>query len=237
MIKVLTRQAGCILIPGCLDEEQQLEYLEKALAEYTLPPNPLNLSTHYDLPSNLFQLYAEQSNTLIRPLTLTHRESPSAPEASAEPSYEQTSWGRKTVETPAGHVVGYDETLAMNREWKMDPPSEKLKSKTADELLMEIRWANLGLIYQVSSSRIELQPFKWVLTHAKWSVKSYDFRPENAIPFPSGLGNLCREVVRRIPWSNVFEAYPDPPPGHHSWADDYGEARCSREALELIISS
>lgn len=142
---------GCILIPGYLDSNAQLDLAKAALAEYTLPPNPLSLSTHYALPPNLFGMYAEDSDELVLPLHAT-RAGPSTGYESTthDDSKTEVRWtGRSTVETAPGEVVGYDEILAKNKTVVFDQPSEKLKPKTARELMKEIRWANLGWIYQV----------------------------------------------------------------------------------------
>ena len=138
-----------------MDDDEQLYLLEEALSQYTLPPNPLSLATHYDLPPNLFQLYAEESDQLIPSLasrrpSQTVSNSGSASDLSAPPVHTPKPYvGRKTIETPAGHVVGYEEILSKNKEWTVDPPSDKIGSKTARELMQEIRWANLGWVYQV----------------------------------------------------------------------------------------
>jgi len=153
---------GCVLIPGYLSVDAQLNLAKAALAEYTLPPNPLSLSTHYALPPNLFKMYAEDSNELVLPLHATRTDSSTdgAPMKEEFPKDDQPKakcTGRKTVETEPGAVMGYDEIVANNRTAKADAPSDKLKAKTARELLKEIRWANLGWVYlvrAVSSSHL-----------------------------------------------------------------------------------
>ncbi|ORX36067.1 hypothetical protein BD324DRAFT_630043 [Kockovaella imperatae] len=187
---------GCILLPGYLDNEAQLDLLEAALSQYTLPPNPLSISTHYDLPPNLFEMYANESKELIPTLAPCAE----TPESTGKEKPAERWIGRKTVDTPAGHVVGYEEILSKNRQWTADPPSEKLGSKTAGELMKEMRWANLGWVYQ-------------------WSVKSYDFRPDSPITFPPNLSTLCVEVVKSVPWDHVLSA--DSNVGHKAWVNDY----------------
>lgn len=112
------------------------------MSEYTLPPNPLSLSTHYDLPPNLFELYATSSPQVVQPLhaTSSRQLSQGGPQAAA----------RHTIETAPGSVLGYNEILARNKTWTGDTYSEKLEPKTAEQLFREIRWANLGWVYQVS---------------------------------------------------------------------------------------
>lgn len=132
---------GCLLIPQYLSQSEQLNLLESALARYTLPPNPLSLSTHYELPPDLFELYIHNSSQLIEPI---------------HPAQERSHTGeirsgntRQTIDTEAASVLGYEEIIARNKTWQGDVPSDKLRTKTAEQLLIDIRWANLGWVYQV----------------------------------------------------------------------------------------
>jgi hypothetical protein len=140
--------AGCILLPRYLDSNLQLDLLEAALWDYTTPPNPLSLSTHYAVPPNLFELYANHPESLVSPLheyhdnlrtSLGQLDIPSAPSASS----------RTRNETEPGSVMGYEEILAKTKIWEGDQPSDKLRTKTVAELMKEIRWANLGWVYRV----------------------------------------------------------------------------------------
>ncbi|KAK8866039.1 hypothetical protein IAR55_001190 [Kwoniella newhampshirensis] len=128
---------GCILIPRYLTPLAQLALLESSLALYTLPPNPLSLSTHYDLPHDLFHLYATAPDTLVQP------KHASVPASHPPPKC------RTIVDTEPAAVLGYDEIVARNKSWTGDVPSDKLGPKTVDHLMRQIRWANLGWVYQV----------------------------------------------------------------------------------------
>lgn len=62
--------------------------------------------------------------------------------------------GRKTIETAAAATIGYEEAKKRNERYVeekggRDRPSGTLKGRTAGELMREIRWANLGWVYQV----------------------------------------------------------------------------------------
>ncbi|WWD17760.1 hypothetical protein CI109_102201 [Kwoniella shandongensis] len=105
---------------------------------YTLPPNPLSLSTHYLLPPDLFHLYATEPDTLILP---KHSLSP----VSSTPLPPKS---RTIVDTEPAAVLGYDEIVARNKTWTGDVPSDKLGAKSAQQLMREVRWANLGWVYQ-----------------------------------------------------------------------------------------
>ncbi|OCF55339.1 alkylated DNA repair protein AlkB [Kwoniella mangroviensis CBS 10435] len=189
---------GCILIPKFLSISEQLHFLHSSLAEYTLPPNPLSLSTHYDLPSNLFELYTHDPDTAVQP---KHRTIPASQTRSSATSDVPKS--RTLIETEPASVIGYDEIVARNKTWTGDAPSDKLKEKTVDQLIMELRWANLGWVYQ-------------------WSTKSYDFSREEPIPFPSELAAVCYQVVASVPWHRVFSEGDDSYTcGWENWAEDY----------------
>lgn len=88
------------------------------------------------------------SDELVRPLHEVQR--PATPVSS---TFSATSTGssrsRTTIETEPEAVVGYEEILAKNKLARVDEPSEKIKAKTAEELMKEMRWANLGWVYQV----------------------------------------------------------------------------------------
>ncbi|ORY32229.1 hypothetical protein BCR39DRAFT_41711 [Naematelia encephala] len=183
---------GCIFIPQYLTTSEQLDLLDDCLSNYTLPPNPLSLSTHYALPSNLFTLYATDSTDLIQPLHIFR-----------PPSVIPLPSSRRTVETEPGSVLGYDEIVARNKEWKGDEPSVKLGPKRADELMRDLRWANLGWVYQ-------------------WSTKSYDFTPDDPIVFPPELAHMCTKVVKSVPWDLVFDqSVEEKQPDWSTWSDDY----------------
>jgi hypothetical protein len=57
---------------------------------------------------------------------------------------------RRTIDTLPGSVLGYEEIVQKNKGWKGDVPSGKLGEKNAEKLMRELRWANLGWVYQVS---------------------------------------------------------------------------------------
>ncbi|WWC66508.1 alkylated DNA repair protein AlkB [Kwoniella pini CBS 10737] len=184
---------GCILIPNLLSINDQLDLLHSSLAEYTRPPNPLSLSTHYDLPPNLFELYATQPDHIVQPKHMTTSLSPAkeAPKA------------RTTIETEPASVIGYEEIIARNKTWTGDTPSAKLKERTAAQLMAEMRWANLGWVYQ-------------------WSTKSYELSSDQPIPFPPGLADICKRVVDSVPWDQVFEQDSESRScGWESWPEDY----------------
>lgn len=138
------RRIGCILIPKYLDQNQQLDLLESALADYTRPPNPLSLDTHYLIPPDLFDRYASDSQTPIEPKHLSI-----PPTTDPQPKPLST---RVLIDTPAASTLGYEEIIARNKSWKGDIPSDKVSSKTAAQLMTELRWANLGWVYQVCQS-------------------------------------------------------------------------------------
>ena len=140
---------GCILIPHCLDNDTQLELARAALADYTRPPNPLSLSTHYDLPPDLFERYVRHSPDLIPPLyaSLSAEGREKARLAALE-----NQGPRKVIETLPGAVAGYEQVLRANKETLGMAPSDAVKPKTAERLMRELRWANLGWVYQVRPS-------------------------------------------------------------------------------------
>lgn len=139
---------GCILIPQYLNPEDQLSLLTSALSEYTLPPNPLSLSTHYDLPPNLFDLYTRSPATPVQSLFSSLSE-----EEQREVRVRESSRGaRKVKDTESGSVLGYTEILERGKEWDGDVPGSRRGEKSVDELMRELRWANLGWVYRVSHS-------------------------------------------------------------------------------------
>jgi len=136
---------GCILIPNYLDGQEQLNLLKSALGKYTLPPNPLSLSTHYDLPQDLFQTYTVAPHTQVP--TLFSRLNPAEQESIRK--REQEIGHRTTKETPVGSEVGYEKILDAGRGWEGDIPGSKLSERSVGDLMKELRWANLGWVYRV----------------------------------------------------------------------------------------
>lgn len=134
---------GCILIPGYLDPEGQAYLALAALARYTRPPNPLSLTTHYNLPLNLFELYQQRIDQLIHPkYAALDKAAQAAIKSAPRPT-------RTIVDSASGQELGVEGIRAQNQAWAGDLPSDRLKARTVEELMQELRWANLGLIYQV----------------------------------------------------------------------------------------
>ena len=136
---------------------------------------------------------------------------------------------RHTIETEPAAVVEYQEILARNRSGIGDEPSERLGPRTVEQLMREIRWANLGWVYQVRYHvTVHEGGYRGVrLTLCmQWSTKSYDLTPGTATPFPKDLAELCSDVVRNIPWVKVYESQGDKEAGDRtdwrSWTEDYG---------------
>lgn len=143
------------MIPGYLSEIEQLALVRSSLSQYTCPPNPLSLSTHYVLPksdeTSLFSLYASDSETLVPSIasTLLDVDTP-RPSPSPTPS-SSSSAKRQLIQNQAASEEGYDSIVQRVEGWKGDEPSMKLKSKTVRKLVeTELRWANLGWVYNVS---------------------------------------------------------------------------------------
>lgn len=172
-----------------------MELLSSALFEYTRPPNPLSLDTHFRLPPDLFDVWARAPETPVAP---RHAELDAGAKARLEAETARSR--RALIETAPAATLGYDEVRRRNAAWAGDVPSLKVGNRTARQLVRELRWANLGWVYQ-------------------WSTKSYDFTADEPIPFPAPLAGLCRRVVRDTPWADVFPAESF----HRSWAEDYGE--------------
>lgn len=151
---------GLVLIPGYLNESEQLDLVRSSLSEYTRPPNPLSLSTHYVLPTSpdqpsLFDLYVHQPETEI-PSIASKLLAVESPEPSPTPS-SSSSAKRQLIQNEAAHKEGYESIVDRVSEWKGDEPSLKLKSKTARKLVeTELRWANLGWVYNVSFPSVVL---------------------------------------------------------------------------------
>ena len=180
--------------------------MKSALSQYTRPPNPLSLSTHFAIPDDIFGLYASGSPELIRPLH-EYRESgtPEAAPPDATPSCTSVPksdriGSRRTIGTEPNAVPKYEEILAKASTAATTPASDRAKAKPATSLLKELRWANLGWVYQ-------------------WTIKAYDFTVDNPIPFPADLKSSCQKVVKDIPWPQVFDG--PAPDNYLSWADDY----------------
>ncbi|RSH92775.1 hypothetical protein EHS25_008221 [Saitozyma podzolica] len=108
---------GCLLIPRYLSPAEQLRLSQSALAEYTRPPNPLSLSTHYilpDTPPYLFERYAAADPAPVYPRydALDH-------EQRSQVDLALTLGGsRRTIDTLPGSVLGYEEIVQKNKGWK-----------------------------------------------------------------------------------------------------------------------
>jgi len=66
--------------------------------------------------------------------------------------------------------------------------------------MREIRWANLGWVYQVSPP--SARPQSDAMPSGRQSRN--DFTPEIPIQFPKGLADLCSIMVSIVPWGEIF---------------------------------
>jgi alkylated DNA repair protein alkB family protein 1 len=147
---------GCILIPGYLEASEQLNLLTSALSTYTLPPNPLSLSTHYDLPPNLFKTYITDPEYKVQTLFSKL----SSIEQEAIRAREQELGHRVIKESKSGSEVGYEKILQSGKVWEGDVPGSQLSERSVGELMKELRWANLGWVYRVSLVCLDRSPLK-----------------------------------------------------------------------------
>jgi alkylated DNA repair protein alkB family protein 1 len=208
---------GCILIPGYLNPSEQVDLLTSALSTYTLPPNPLSLSTHYDLPPNLFGTYMTDPEYKVQ--TLFSKLSPDQQEAIR--TREQEIGHRVNKESKSGSEVGYEKILQSGKVWEGDVPGSQLSERSVGELMKELRWANLGWVYRVSLVCLDRSPLKRNKLNRQWTTKSYDFDTQTPIPFPTDLGEICTSLIRRIPWNQVFGPSTSDDIGWENWKDDY----------------
>jgi alkylated DNA repair protein alkB family protein 1 len=143
---------GIILLPRYLDVDQQLSLLRESLSTFTLPPNPTNLDTHYHRPSpSLFHLYATRSTQRIPSIAELQGLIVDA-DADADQDQDKDSprpTTRELINNPPADKEGFDAIKSRVAEWKGDEPSVKLRGKSARELVKELRWCNLGHVYNV----------------------------------------------------------------------------------------
>jgi alkylated DNA repair protein alkB family protein 1 len=135
------------LIPRYFDGAQQEALLTASLAEYTRPPNPLSLDTHYALPPNMFELYASAPDTPVLP---RHLELDETERAARAEEAQRTAGTRPLIETAPAFTMGFDEVKRRNATWTGDAMSLKAGTKSVEALMKEMRWGNLGWVYQVS---------------------------------------------------------------------------------------
>ncbi|KAI5449228.1 hypothetical protein NCC49_005207 [Naganishia albida] len=217
---------GLIYIPQYLSADAQLRLAQSSLEEYTRPPNPLNLSTHYVLPPSLslFDKYVTDPEYLVDskasassnpatpssepPTSETTRSREISTTSSSVPPRPRTSQ-RELISNRPAHEEGYEALKERVAQWKGDEPSYKMRSKSVRKLLEgELRWANLGWVYN-------------------WTNKAYDFTTSTPIPFPSKLAQTCQSLIRGIPWHRVFgddlasRFTTIRPPHWRDWTEDY----------------
>lgn len=154
---------GLIYIPQYLSPAAQLRLAQSSLAEYTNPPNPLNLSTHYVLLPHLslFDKYLHDPDHLVdskasassTPVSGTFPDSTRSCTNSANSSTRSrpSTPQRELISNRPAHEEGYEALKEKVAQWKGDEPSYKLRSKPVGSLMeRELRWANLGWVYNVS---------------------------------------------------------------------------------------
>lgn len=212
---------GLIYIPQYLSPAAQLRLVRSSLEEYTCPPNPLNLSTHYVLPPefSLFDQYVADPTHLVNSKASVSSQHPTPPPSdrsetiSAAAASKQNSVAstrssrpitpqRELISNKPAYEEGYEALKQKVAQWKGDEPSYKMKSKSVAKLMEnELRWANLGWVYNVSlCAKVEI----CLTSLFQWTNKAYDFTTSDPIPFPSRLAKMCQHIVRGIPWERIF---------------------------------
>lgn len=160
------RRIGLVYVPQYLSPNAQLRLAQSSLEEYTRPPNPLNLSTHYALPPDLslFEKYVREPEYLVDSKASASNPSTPVSQTFPDPTRSRTNSTNSTAprsrpSTPQrelisnrpAHEEGYEALKERVAQWKGDEPSYKMRSKTVEKLLeSELRWANLGWVYNVS---------------------------------------------------------------------------------------
>lgn len=129
------------------------------------------------------------------------------PRASTSTSHSSDSSGpRKLISNEAVTKDNYLSLVTMPKE--APTPSPSAQPSSASGLVSKLRWANIGWYYH-------------------WGIKQYDFargKEEIAIR----LRNICREVVRSVPWHDVFGVgcehldWGEDGPDWETWDEAYG---------------
>lgn len=185
---------GIIVLPNIIAPRAQRRLIKQCLRHTTKKPNLNNLDTHYDLPKEGLWYHYENHKTnpdrfpAIEVKTLVDT-------GLSTENFQKLENSRKLITTAAVTSELSAEVLSAPK--SAAPPSTSLKSDTAPNLMLKMRWTNLGLMYH-------------------WTSKSYHFEEvferglDAMIPVPPDLSQLSKLLLRSIP--------PDLVPKHQDWS-------------------
>lgn len=184
----LKRHPGIIIIPNLLTPSAQRRLIKNCLRRTTKRPNLNNLDTHYDLPQDGLWYHYEQHHTNKDGRPPLEVKTLVDSGLAATQKFEKLENSRKLITNDAISSNSSIEVLSAPKD--APPPSASLKSDTAPNLMLKMRWTNLGLMYH-------------------WTSKSYHFEEvfekglDAMIKVPSDLAQLSKTLLRAIPKSLV----------------------------------
>jgi len=174
------------------------------LRDHARHPNETNLDTHYDLPvEGLWRAYESLATSSLDVQQLV------LPKAPSDNAISEPPGPRQLISNAAAGPSNYQELSSEPK--PPAAPSTSASPTKIQDLIPKLRWANIG----------------W---HYHWGTKQYDFS-RGKIPVDPVVSELCKEIVRSIPWEGVFTSQDgeatssecgDGGSDWHEWEDSYG---------------
>ncbi|KAI0668529.1 hypothetical protein C8Q78DRAFT_1047664 [Trametes maxima] len=173
---------GLVLLPSFVSPGEQRRLVKWALSEHARHPNETNLDTHYVLPhKGLWNRFlrirrGECGDTEVLPRAGLQAD------AKTETESAEAVGPRKLICNEPASPENYADLVSTPK--PPAAPSQTLRPVPTSTLVPRLRWANIGWYYH-------------------WGTKQYDFSrgPGEISPL---VRNICKSVVERIPWADVF---------------------------------
>ncbi|KAG6832365.1 hypothetical protein H0H92_002633 [Tricholoma furcatifolium] len=165
-----------VILPNFVPPEKQKELIQWSLCDQA-KDNETNLDIHYVLPNNgLWNAWLELQEGSSKDVLIQ-------PKATQDASVEQEQPGPRQLINNTPATPDNFSTISTTPK-PPQAPSATVKPTPVSDLILRLRWANIGWFYH-------------------WGTKQYDFTKGKG-PIDPRLRSICRDAVAAIDWKQVY---------------------------------
>ena len=200
---VFNSHPGFVYLPNLLSHQKQRELVRWSLKDHSRHPNETNLDTHYILPEEgLWNAHLRSRDPCSDVPDVQPKFSALDINLSA---YVPSSTGPRRLISNLPASADNVGSLTLNAAAKPSMvPSPTATAISPSNLLLKLRWANIGWFYH-------------------WGTKQYNFT-RGKIDVAPDIKLLCQSIVRVVDWRRVFGGLhlEDNAEDWETWPETYG---------------
>lgn len=194
---------GFVYLPNLLSRRKQRDLIRWSLKNHARYPNETNLDVHYILPQEgLWNAHLRSRDSGSDVPDVQPRAS--APDIDLA-AYVPSPVGPRRLVSNVAASTDNVRNLTLNAAAQQSmAPSSNVTAMSPSNLLLKLRWANIGWFYH-------------------WGTKQYDFTRGKVDVAPE-IKFLCQSIVRAVDWRQVFEGlhFENDAENWETWSDTYG---------------